>query len=235
MPTSPWSLISRLRSGDDAKAYAALDELCKAYHYPLYCFLRHKGVPHHDAEDVLQGFLEKLIRLDSLATADAEKGRLRSFLLVCLQRHLSNWRRAEAQEPTSLGTDVLTLLAKAEARYATEATHHTESPDKLYDRQWACQIVSQAMERLRHQYEERGKRIVFEVLRPVLLAGGTLRDEDTSGLAAAAGMKSGALRVALLRLLRDYQAALRTEILSTVEDPAVAKEEFLMLLAAFRR
>jgi RNA polymerase sigma-70 factor (ECF subfamily) len=234
LPDTPWSLISRLRSGDAAQQRAALEEVCRAYHYPLYCYIRRKGLAHHDAEDALHDFLAKLLRNESLATADAEKGRLRAFLLVALQRYLVSWQRARIERSPSLGVEIEDLLAQAEQSYQAEDAGHRESPDRLYDRQWALQLIGRAVHRLRTQYTLRGRLLLFETLQPVLLRGGSLLDEDTAALAAAARLTPGALRIALLRMLRDFQAALRVEILHTVGSPAEAREELAALMASFR-
>lgn len=65
-PTTEWTLISRLKSEDGATSARALDDLCRQYHYPLYCLIRSRGLAHHDAEDALHDFLAKLLRLESL-------------------------------------------------------------------------------------------------------------------------------------------------------------------------
>ena len=104
-PTTQWSLIARLKSPDEATARRALDDLCTQYHFPLYCAIRHRGLAHHDAEDALHDFLAKLLRLDSFAGADAEKGRLRAFLGTALTRFLHNWHRDRAPLARDGGRD----------------------------------------------------------------------------------------------------------------------------------
>ena len=69
MPTTQWTLVARLNSGDAEHARAALDELCRAYHYPLYCQIRRRGLDHHDAEDALHDFLAAQSAPDHLRRA----------------------------------------------------------------------------------------------------------------------------------------------------------------------
>ena len=66
-PATHWTLIARLRNPDETVARIALDELCAQYHYPLYCYIRHRGLAHHDAQDALQDFFAKLLRLGVFA------------------------------------------------------------------------------------------------------------------------------------------------------------------------
>lgn len=77
-----WSLVRRSRSVVwDASALRAFGELLQSYWQPLYVFARRSGLESQDAEDAVQSFCESLIALESLAAADRELGRLRSFLL----------------------------------------------------------------------------------------------------------------------------------------------------------
>lgn len=235
MPTTRWSLIAQVRDPDGGRARAALEELCRAYHYPLYSLLRRMGLGHHDADDVLHDFLCKLLRQESFGVAEAEKGRLRTFLRVALMNYLNTWHRQRnrrAQRETSL--EALTLLEEAEERFALEEEGHEESPDRLYDRQWAQELLARVLRRLRQRYAARGHEAVFEALRPVLLSGGSLVGHDGVGMAAKLGMSPVALRTALRRLLDKYREALREEILSTVTDEAMAREECEALMAAMK-
>src|SRR5687767_4122376 len=96
-PTTHWTLIARLKGPDDGDARRALNEICAQYHYPLYCYIRRRGLEHHDAEDALHDFLARLLRLDSLEKASAAQGRLRGYLCVSLQRFLISRHQSAGQ------------------------------------------------------------------------------------------------------------------------------------------
>ncbi len=234
MPTTQWSLIARLKGDDAGQASAALDELCRAYHYPLYCQIRRRGLPHHDAEDALHEFLSKLLRKDTFGVAEAEKGRLRSFLQVALRRFLNSWQRDQQRmHEREISQEAIAAIAGAEGRFELDERAHHESPDRLYDRQWAQELMGLVMQRLRARYVAKGREALFETLRPVLISGGSLTDHGGIQLAEKLGMKPGALRTALNRLLTDYREALRHELMLTVEDRAQAKVEYAELRLAF--
>ena len=236
MPTTEWSLIARLREGNAAEAKAALDELCRAYHYPLYCQIRRRGLAHHDAEDVLHEFMMKLLRLDTFGIADAEKGRLRTFLIVALRRFLATWQRStQRQREREISQESLSVIAGAEERFEKDTAAHHESPDRLYDRQWAQELMRHVLEKLRLQYARKCREELFDARRPALLAGGNLAGYyDTNALAESLGVRPGALRTAFHRLLEDFREALRSEILQTVETREMAKAEYEELMAVFR-
>lgn len=78
-------------------AQNALEELCRAYWYPLYAFVRNRGYSPTDAEDLTQAFFARLIETRGFASADPERGRFRSYLLGVLstleRKHVdaANW------------------------------------------------------------------------------------------------------------------------------------------------
>ena len=234
-PTTHWTLIGRLKSGDEAAARRALDDLCTQYHYPLYCYIRRRGLEHHDAQDALHDFLAKLLRLDTFAEADATKGHLRSFLATALQRFLVNWHRDHAGQARELSVDALPPGADPEERYRHERFTETDTPERVFDRKWGHELLQRVLLRLGESYAARDKTKLFETLRPVLLAGGSLRGEDNARLATEAGMSEGALRVALTRMLRDYRTSLEEEVLQTVDSPGAVEGELAHLLQVFRK
>lgn len=236
MPTTQWTLIQRLQQGDEKQSRAALDELCRAYHYPLYCQIRRSGLSHHDAEDVLHEFLMKLLRLDTFGIADAEKGRLRTFLLVALRRFLATWQRnTQRQRALEVSQEALLAITEAEKRFEMDEAAHHESPDRLYDRQWAQVLIQRVLQQVRDKYRTKGRLELFEVLRPVLLSGGSLSEHCSAAMADSLGIRVGALRTALYRLLEDFNDAIRHEVLLTVETREMGKEEYESLMALFAK
>ena len=232
-PETHWTLIQRLKSPDPSTVRRALDELCRQYYYPLYCYIRHRGLEHHDAEDALQDFLVKLLRLGTFEEADASRGRLRAFLGTALRRFLINWRRDHSARDRAASLELATTGHDREQRYREERFTEAETPEFIFDRQWGLEVLHRVIHRLGKSYAARGRTCVFETLRPVLHAGGSLRGEDTSRLAAALDTTEGAVRVALSRLLRDYRGILEDEILQTVDSRAEVETEIAHLLQVF--
>lgn len=70
-PTTHWSIVARLKSHDAREAENAVKDIFTTYRYPPYGYLRATGMQHEDAEDVLQGFFEKMLRQDALGLAAA--------------------------------------------------------------------------------------------------------------------------------------------------------------------
>jgi len=226
--------VERLKNTDADVSTRALSDLCRQYHYPLYCLIRARGLAHHDAEDALHDFFVKLLRLESLQGVEQEKGRLRTFLAKSAERSLiSRYHRESRREKRELSAEALSLSFDADLadRYASEAAGDLP-PDKLFDRKWCEQLLRQVLHHLGESYAERGKKAFFNTLRPVLLSGGSLRGHDPASLAAALGMSEPALRTALVRLLRDYRQVLEHEVRQTVDSKEAVEAEIAELMAA---
>lgn len=221
----------RAKSNHSPEAMPALAELCSIYWRPVYAFLRRQGNSPHDAEDLTQGFFAALLERGSLASVEAAKGKLRSFLLVAVKRFAANQyehdhalKRGGAQLPLSLD------WLEAEERYRLEPATQ-ESPDWLFERQWALALLDQVLEQLRKDYGRDGRETVFEALKNRITVDG---DPDTfATVAEGLGMTAGALRVALCRLRQRYSQLLHEEIARTVESPSEVREEIAHLLRVF--
>lgn len=232
-PTTHWTLIRRLKSDDADIARRALDDLCGQYHYPLYCYIRRRGLAHHDAQDALHDFLSKLLRLGSFNDADEQKGHLRAFLSTALNRFLINWHEGHARERREVSTDAEQFTAVDEVRYLREKFDAQDTPDRVFERKWAQELMRSVFQQLGEDYAARGKSALFQALKPVILRGGSLRGEDPGALAASLEMQETALRMALSRLLRHYRTALENEVRQTVDGEEEVAGELAYLRQLF--
>ena len=221
--TTHWSVVLNARAPDSKTAKAALESLCTVYWYPLYAFVRRLGHSPHDAEDLIQGFFAQCIEKNYLHTADQEKGRFRSFLLVALKRFLANeWDRARTRKR---GGDRQIISLDAEERYAAEPAESL-SPDKLFERRWALTLLENVLNKLKAEQAEAGRLAIFTELQPVLTSRGTPYAE----LAKRLGLTESAVKVAVHRLRQRYRELLEYEIANTVSSPADIPDERRYLL-----
>src|SRR5262245_31307771 len=84
--TTQLSVTSRAAVRASPRWRASMEVLCRRYWTPIYAFLRRRGYAAADAEDLTQSFLLLLIEKGFLKATAPEKGRFRSFLLMCLKR-----------------------------------------------------------------------------------------------------------------------------------------------------
>ena len=211
-----------LRAGEadsEPSAQRALSGFCEAYWPPLYTFLRHRGHPSADAQDLVQSFFVHLLEQNTLSRANRQKGRLRTFLLGSLENFLYN--EYDRTRALKRGGDRQILSIEQhlpEAEAAMLATVHL-SDAACYDLAWASNIVSRAWKNLQDQFEAEGKAEWLEELRP-FVAGGGMRTPSQEEAAARLGVPIATLRTWLSRLRQRFRESLRAEVGSTVSDPA---------------
>jgi RNA polymerase sigma factor (sigma-70 family) len=218
-------VVLRARETESAEfAREALSGFCEAYWPPLYSFLRHRGHSSADAQDLVQGFFAHLLEQDTLTRADRKKGRLRTFLLGSLQNFLFNeYDRARALKRGGARQIVSIEEHLPEAEAAMLTTAHL-SDTACYDLVWASNIVARAWQSLENAFVAEGKAEWLEELRP-FVAGGSVTPPNQEEAAARLGVPIATLRTWLSRLRQRYRESLRTEVASTVSDPADVDQE----------
>lgn len=231
--TTHWSLVAAARSGEvsETRARRAVEELCRAYWYPLYAFVRSRGYSSADAQDLTQAFFARFIESSGFASADRERGRFRSYLLGALKHFLAKeWQRSRTLKR---GGQVRFLEWDAldpEARYALEPMQSAD-PDQTYDREWALELIGRAKATLRAEFESAGKQHLFEALQSCLGEQEPPRAET----AARLGLSEGAVKAAARRLRQRYRELLRAEIAETVSTRTEIDEEMRYLVDVLRR
>jgi RNA polymerase sigma-70 factor (ECF subfamily) len=231
--TTHWSLVVAASAADpgQTRTVRALEELCRAYWYPIYAFVRHRGHSAEDAQDVTQAFFTRILETRGLAAADPNRGRFRSYLLGAVKHFLANeWHRAQAQKRGGRVTFLEWDALDPESRYALEPRRNPDC-DADFDREWAQDLTSRALLQLRSELESRGKGPLFAALK------GSLTGEETSEapVAVELGMSEGAVKQAVHRLRKRYRELVRSEIAATVADLSEIDVEMRHLVDALRK
>jgi len=222
--TTQWTVV--LSAGRE-QASEALETLCRRYWYPVYAYVRRKGIAADDAQDAVQGFFLSLLQRQSLKNVDRDKGRFRSFLMGAVNHYLADeyaktttQKRGSGHQPISLhGLD-------PEDRYRLEPSVAAD-PAWIFDRRWALTVLDRALERLERDYHDTGRGDLFAALNPLLTS------EPGSGgyaeIAARLRMNEGALKTAVHRLRRRYRELCREEVSQTVAEPSEVEVELRYL------
>ena len=220
-----WSLVRRARQRSSDSGQLAADELCRAYWYPLYTFLRSSGYPQADAEDYVQTFLVRLLDEDWLEEADPSRGRLWNFLLKLLTRHIAARRVRESARKRGGGAVSIPIdWSTAEALYLEHGLGGV-SPEDSFRRALATRLVADGIEILRKRYAETGKEALFEELLPAL--EGTLEDGTYADVGERVGMKAAAVRAAAVRFRERFRLCVKeraSKILNMPDGPRLDDE-----------
>lgn len=231
--TTRWSMVLAAREPDAAQSSAALEQLCRTYWYPLYAFVRREGYPHQDAEDLTQGFFERLMEKRYLNQVDPARGRFRSFLVAALKHFLSDQRDRERAAKRGGGRIPISLDAQtAEELYRLELGSEL-SGEELFERRWALTVLDLARGRLRKEYVTAGKAELHERVR--IFEAGDTGVPSYAEVGARLGLSESAVKSAAHRLRQRFRELVRAEIAETVSDPREVDDEIRHLLAVISR
>ncbi len=228
--TTRWTVVLQAGRKSSPHSERALAELCQSYWYPLYAYVRRRSRSREDAEDLTQAFFQQFLRKNHLEGLSADQGKFRAFLLAALKHFLANeWDKAGRQKRGG-GMPHLSLdWQQADERFQAELPDH-DSPDRIFDREWALALLEQVIARLKAECCSEGRGQLFDQARGYLMLG-----EDAIPYAEAArnlGLEEGAVRVAVHRLRKRYRKLLRAEVAETVNDPDQVHEELRSLRSA---
>jgi RNA polymerase sigma-70 factor (ECF subfamily) len=214
----------------DPRFENALSDLCERYWYPVYVYVRRRGVDADRAQDLAQGFFSHLLEKKTLKAADRDRGRFRSFLLTALKFYLSDeYDRATAKKRGG-GVENLSLdMEDAESRYRLESEPEG-NPDRIFAKRWALEVLEQTRARLDEELASSAKP--ERMRRLAVFLTGDAEDATYKEVATELEMSESAVKVAVHRLRKRFGTLLREEVARTVVNPEDTDQELRFLLSA---
>lgn len=164
-PLTRWSALRAIVDSDPDARRQGGEVFARAYWKPLFVYVRLKHrLSAEDAQDTTQAFLETLWTSDMLASFDPVRARLRTFLRVCLDRFVSNERRAARAQRRGGERQHLSVDAEALDRMlAQEDRGGIDDPDERFEREWVRSIYEISLEATRRRYAEQQQARDFEM------------------------------------------------------------------------
>ena len=230
--TTRWSMVNRA-AVPAAEENAALEQLCRAYWFPVYAYARKQGCSASDAEDVTQDFFAEITQSQFLQRADRSQGRFRSYLLGSVRNRIINAHdRAKALKRGG-GIDFVSVdEPTAEDRFC-DINDPALDPSQAYELSWALTVLRRARGRVLDEQKAKGRANEFETLEPFLSAPPS--EGEYAQIAQQLGISRNHVAVTIHRLGRRYRDLLREEVAHTVDDPAEIDEELSFLLKVLSR
>lgn len=219
-----WSIIATMR--DEPANGEALTVLARQYWFPVYACVRRQGHEAPAAFALVAGFFAALaVRLRR--DPPARERRFRHYLIERLQEYLAAGSR--------VSTDTVTApfpQDELERRFAAlgKVTH---DPYAAFDRDYADELLAQALRRLGAEARQGGHTALFESLLPLLSVDPAPGQLDA--IARASGGQPLAVATVLKRLRQRFRELIDEELARTVDDEAAPREERHALLAALTR
>jgi DNA-directed RNA polymerase specialized sigma24 family protein len=230
-PTTRWSRVVAAGDRRDPGTREALASLCGDYWYPLYALIRRKGHDPERALDLTQAYFARLLETPVIAAADPAKGRFRAFLRTDCGHFLAD--QGDRDRAIKRGGDrrFIPIDAEdAENRYRIEPAHEL-TPERLFDRAWAVDLLDSVFRRLEREYAETGRAALFAKLKGVM----TGENARHATIAAELGTTEVAIEAASRRLRKRFREALREAISATLDGPDSLDDEIRDLFAALAR
>jgi RNA polymerase sigma-70 factor (ECF subfamily) len=185
-----------------------------------------------DAEDLTQGFLQSLLEREAFQHADPVRGRLRCYLLACLNHYLHSQTDRQGRQKRGGGIPHISLDAvAAEERYRLEPVERY-TPEQLFERRWAMTVIETALDRLREETSQGGRAELCLELKNAIV--GDPSRLPYAEIADRLGISEGAVAVLVHRWRRRYRDLCRAEVALTVLDPAEVEAEMQHLLRVLR-
>lgn len=232
-PETRWTLIDAIRDGRPS-AFEAISEVCEIYWYPVYAFFRDQGKPHHDAQDLTQGFFEGILRRHDLLRVEQEAGNFRAFLSAAARNFaISEYWRNRAEKRGGGKPAVNFDEGLADKLYRKEQLVGGDDPEVNYDKRWAKALLDGVLVSLKREAEANGKGKEFQALQGYLEPNG--REQPVKRAAKALSMTEGAVRVVVFRLRKRYGELLRLEMAKLVQGPEAVEDEIRYLLLLMGR
>lgn len=224
--TTRWSVVLQAR-GDPEEARRALEALCRTYRPPVLAYVRGRGYQAAAAEDLTQAFFTRFLERGWYWSADPERGRFRSFLLTALKRFL-------------IDADVESGALKRGGGFRFEALDEEagvtgvagDTPESVFEREWAQTLLRSAFARLRNEARHAGKLALFERLSEFLLERPD--ETDYTRVAEDLQLRRNTVAVAVHRLRHRLRELVRAEVAEATSSRAEMDDELRALRAAMR-
>lgn len=169
-----WWMVRCAGQSGRAEADRARGRLCQTYWQPVFRYVRRAGHSLEDAQDLTQEFFARLLKRNSLFSADRHKGKFRSFLLTLLKRFLADqWDREHCQKRGG-GRQMVSLDSGDTAFRRRLEPVDEQNPEMICERNWARLLLEKAFEQLEQECAAYGVAETFDVLKSLVICEGKL-------------------------------------------------------------
>ena len=169
-PPTRRSVIEAVSSMDAEERERALESLGAAYWKPIYKYIRLRWKrPPDEAQDLTQGFFVELLERELFGKFNSSKGRLRTYLRVCVDSFVSNTDKAGRRQKRGGDVPHVALdFAAAEEELGSTAMDpakipSAESLEEFFEKEWLRSLFSLAIEELQRYCTARDRERTFRL------------------------------------------------------------------------
>lgn len=228
-PTTAWSCVREAGDPTHPTHVSAVNRLMASYWKPVFHFLRAKGKPTEDAEDLTQEFFTAFLVKGWIGRADPGKGQFRSFVKTLVARFaVARFDRAPNQQQHERGyVSVATLMTDADRQWEPTAG---ETPEDAFERSWRVSVLATVRRNLAIHYEAGDQTAKQRYAIFTAYHEPTGEQPTRQQLAMQFGITLEAVRWALDDVRKRYERLLRQEVRDQVGSEAEMDEELQKFL-----
>jgi DNA-directed RNA polymerase specialized sigma24 family protein len=221
-PPTRHSVLDRIREADPDVRREAFGDVVTGYWKPVYTYLRLRWhLSPEDAQDLTQAFFSEAYQRAWLERYEPAKARFRTFVRVCADRCVMNWRQAATRMKRGGQAETVSLDFTAGERDLGAAGVATPpEADELFHREFVRALFERAVGAVRAECEREGHGLQFQLFERYDLSG----DEGVSyaQLADAYGLTTAQVTNHLAHVRRRFRA----HALQALEALSGTREEF---------
>jgi len=161
--STAWTLIRRAQALSTDERRDALGVVLCRYWKPIYAFFRAKGKSTHDAEDLVQGFLESFVERHDICRVHPCDGRFRDWLVVCARNYMFDVERRRAARKRHPSGRLISLETLRGADGDPFEPAIPGDPERAFHDAWRRDILQRAIKTVGVECEQLGKQIHYRV------------------------------------------------------------------------
>lgn len=161
-PTTSWSRLCAARDACGDERRSLLQKVLRDYWKPIYAFFRSSGQSPADAEDLVQGFLNRFVAGDSVLESAQPGRRFRSWVRVCARNYLIDQKRranAARRSPERGVISMATLESESGRRFEPEDL----DADDAFAEVWRRELLDRALGYLKQLCENHNRTTDLEI------------------------------------------------------------------------
>lgn len=221
--TTAWSVVIGAQDHEGGERHDCLTRLCSTYWKPVYQYIRRRGLNHEEARDMTQDYFATFLEKDFVSTADRERGRFRTFVLVTVNRFLTKQLARRSRREARLNI-VIPTEEEGEDFILPELAVK-ETAEDAFNRRWALSIIETTLERMREECTSGKKKLYFQALEIFLESAGAAHQLSYREMAQRLGVSETDITNYLFRGRNVFQKMLRDEIRQSVASESAIDEE----------
>lgn len=163
-PATRLSALQALKDGRSEQKTHAYDLIVAAYWKPVYKYIRIRwNQGRENAQDLTQSFFTKVLEKGFFAEYNPARARFRTFLRICLDRHIGQELESNARQKRGGDATILSLNYDAVEHELHQSSSPPVSPDAYFEQEWVRALLDSAILTLKRQCEASERTIHFRL------------------------------------------------------------------------